>query len=410
MSQSVNLVSSTALVQTPYIVVKIGNYEFGAYNEEAVGSKKYPNYIKSLTIEKINGQVNKYTLNITYVITEQDDPNFFEKVFASVATTRRIYFTYGDLSNSNYIYRNEQAIITGVNSSFSVDSSSISYVVNAVSDGVLSSTGSYSFIAPQKKVKPSDEIKRILKDKKYGLQDLFTGMRDLDLVDRYLIPGNDIEVELDSKTNMSVLDYIQYLVSSMTPNATNSIARDSFYIINFIDDTTGEFGGPYFKVCQVDKRKQYPEAYELYIGYPTSNCVYNFRVNNNENYSIYYNYQNELHPEKYVRRINNLGEWEDIYAPVLSSGTNTFKTEENDKTWWTKVTQYPISVSLDIRGLLRPAILMSYVRLYVMFFGRLHINSGIYVVTKQVDTVDESGYRTTLNMTRISDDESMNIV
>ena len=407
---NVNLLSSSALVQTPYITVKIGKYEFGCYNEKAVGSKKYPNYIKSLQIEKINGQVNKYMLQINYVITEQDDPNYFEKVFSSVSDTRRIVFTYGDLSNSNYLYREEEAIITNINSSFSVESSSISYTVNAVSSGILAKSGAYPFIAPQEKVKPSDEIKKLLKNKMYGLQDLFTGMRDMDLVNRYLIPGNDLAVQLESKLNYSVLEYLQYLVSCMTPDLNSSVSKNTFYVMNFIDDTSGIFGGPYFKITPVDKRQQYPEAYDLYIGYPTANAVTSFRVQNNENYSIYYNYQNELHPEKYVRRINTLGEWEDIYAPVVSSGTDTFETDENDRTWWTKITQYPINISLDIRGLLRPAILMSYVRLYVLFFGRLHINSGIYIVTKQVDNIDESGYRTSLNLTRISSDESMEIL
>ena len=78
---AVSLISSSTLVQTPYIKVKIGDYEFGCYNEEAIGSRKFPNYIKSLTINKINGQVNNYSLTINYIITEQDDPNFFEKSF-----------------------------------------------------------------------------------------------------------------------------------------------------------------------------------------------------------------------------------------------------------------------------------------------------------------------------------------
>lgn len=40
-----SLVSSPSLVQTPVIHVKIGNYEFGVYDEEAAGYAKYPNYI-----------------------------------------------------------------------------------------------------------------------------------------------------------------------------------------------------------------------------------------------------------------------------------------------------------------------------------------------------------------------------
>lgn len=39
------------------------------------------------------------------------------------------------------------------------------------------------------------------------------------------------------------------------------------------------------------------------------------------------------------------------------------------KSWWTQVTQFPIQATLVIKGLLRPAILMTYVRLNVVFYG-----------------------------------------
>lgn len=409
---AVSLVSSTALVQTPYITVTIGNYEFGCYNTKAYGSDKFPNYIKSLEITKINGRVNQYSLRIEYPINESNDPNFFERVFASVSIERSILFTYGDLSAKNYIYKKEQAIITKVSSDFGTDSAVISYNVSAVSTGTLGLSGSYPFIAPGYKVKPSDVIKKILKqNSKYGLQDLFTGMRNMSLVNQYnLIPGNDVAVIIETKTNVTVLDYIQYLVSCMKPSVTgDSVISSSFYVMTFVDDTTDIFGGAYFKIVQVNRDTQYPDAYELYVGYPASNAVRNFKVDNSENYSIYYNYQNKLHPEKYVQRINYLGEIEDVFAPILSSGNSSYKTTEAEKSWWSKVSQYPIAVSLEIKGLLRPAILMSYVRLYVLFFGRTHINSGIYIITKQVDTVNESGYSTTLNMIRVASDDSIPI-
>ena len=73
--------------------------------------------------------------------------------------------------------------------------------------------------------------------------------------------------------------------------------------------------------------------------------------------------------------------------------------------YWTKITEYPISAVITLKGLLRPAILMTRVRLNVYFFGKKHISSGLYIVTKQVDRIDMNGYRTTLNLTRIRGDE-----
>ena len=104
----------------------MGTYTFGIFDSKtkSKGAKdkngfystyqvKYPDYIQSLTVTKINGQVNQYVLNITYPITQFDDPNFFEKVFSSISNTRKIIFSYGDAAVPSYAYKNEEAIKRG---------------------------------------------------------------------------------------------------------------------------------------------------------------------------------------------------------------------------------------------------------------------------------------------------------
>lgn len=68
------------------------------------------------------------------------------------------------------------------------------------------------------------------------------------------------------------------------------------------------------------------------------------------------------------------------------------------------MTQFPISVSITLQGLLRPTILMSYVHLNTLFYGRKHISSGYYIITKQTDTIDAGGFKTTLKLTRVAGD------
>ena len=100
MSNNVNLLSSLSRVETPFVKVVIGDYVFGVAmksnivvnGNQVVQGNTYPNYIESLEIEKINGVVNNYTLSIRYAITQDDDPNFFNKVFSSVSKTRAITF------------------------------------------------------------------------------------------------------------------------------------------------------------------------------------------------------------------------------------------------------------------------------------------------------------------------------
>ena len=49
-----------------------------------------------------------------YAITENDDPNFIDKVLSTVSRSRKITLTYGDATIPGYMYRNEEAIILNV--------------------------------------------------------------------------------------------------------------------------------------------------------------------------------------------------------------------------------------------------------------------------------------------------------
>ena len=416
-----SLLSSQARIQVPWVKVTIGEYTFGVFDDETKAwgkdsagfytqfSIQYPQYIQTLEVTKINGQVNKYTLVIDYPITQFDDPNFFEKVFSSVSRSRKIIFTYGDAENPAYIYKNEEAIITQINQVFSLQNSKITYTVSAVSSAALYTDGSITVPATGKKVKPSEEIKNLFRRNK-SLQDTFTGMKVADLDN--LIAGDDMPVEIESKQNISAIDYINYLTGCMIPVGSSPGMSKDIYILTIYDDsiTSADRGksknGPYFKVSKVSTVMSRSDAYEIDIGINTTTIVREFSIDEQKNYSIYYEYQNLVHPENYVRRINSDGEWEDVYAPTSMAKTGSYDTKASDIVWWTKATQFPISAKIQIQGLLRPATLMQYVRLNVVFpGGNKHISSGLYIVTKQVDNIGPNGYATNLSLTRISGTE-----
>ena len=65
------------------------------------------------------------------------------------------------------------------------------------------------------------------------------------------------------------------------------------------------------------------------------------------------------------------------------------------------MTQFPITATLTLKGLVRPTLLMDYIKVNVLFYGRKHIATGTYVITKQEDMINESGYRTTLTLLRV---------
>lgn len=215
---------------------------------------QYPNYVQKLNIVKINGQVNQYTLSIAYPVKVGDDPNFFEKIFSSISSNRKITFTYGDATMPSYTYKDEEAMITGIQQTFNLESSRIDYTIKAISSCALGSLGAFTFMNSGKK-KPSDEIKRVLRANEYGLKNLFTGMNDSNISS--LIAGDDKAVSLDTKTNISPLDYISYLVSCMIPASTSqSLLSNEMYIMTIHDDTVYDklyngdapTTGSYFKV------------------------------------------------------------------------------------------------------------------------------------------------------------------
>ena len=422
--QSINLLSNTSRVETPFIKVTIGPYTFGVYDKVSsngydasgvytINKIKYPNYVQRLNVEKINCVVNKYTLELSYAITEADDPNFFYKVFSSVSQTRKIIFSYGDLSAPTFCYRDEEALILRVKQRMSASSAVIKYTVTAISMGSKLSVGAFNFttsdwVGPHK---VSTLIRKLLYTEVYGLLDVFYGMSDSSLVAvEGLIPDDDITVDVKAQTNISPIDYLLYLVNSMRASKSSGMLKDAFYSLVVMDDVSGKFKGPYFKIVKVSKAKDMPLAYDLDIGYPSQNIVTEFEVEDDDGYTIFYNFREKLDADNHIQRINDRGELEEVYAPILGTENAQREITEAEKTWWTKVTEFPIKARITIKGLLRPAILMSHVRLNVYFYGRKHLSSGLYIVTKQVDNVGEQGFRTTLSLLRVGKADELDII
>lgn len=415
---SINLLSTTARVESPCIKIKIGDYVFGQYTNtqkysiDNYGvhkhvSESFPNIVNSLEVEKVNGTVNTYTIGLEYAISPGEDPNKVDKILSSVSTTRKIVITYGDYSTPQFIYKEEEALITKVSTSLNIISSCISYTITAVSSATLLSVGSNNF--PKRIAKPSDVIYEILYNEKYGLLDVFYGMRNKQRVKQLgLIASDDKSVTIEAKTNISILDYLDYLVSCMTSlgDPTNSLTDQTKYTFVVVDDFTGALEGPYFKVNKVANNVQTTSGlytYEIDIGYPTAQIVTNFSVDTDDAYTLLYEYSEKIQQDNYSYRIDNNGNADYIYSPTLLQSP-MYRPTQSELNWWSKVTQYPISATVTLKGLLRPAILMTYVKLNVYFSGRKHDSSGVYIITRQRDQISSSGYRTTLSLTRIQGD------
>lgn len=406
-----SIVSSKNHVEVPFIIVKIGKYTFGHCSKperprlSQVFKIEYPNYMESLNITKINGAVNTYVLTMTYAITENDDPNRLEKVFSSVSNSRMITLSYGDWNAPSFIYKEEEAIITRLTTKVNLKNSTIQYVINCTSNALSLTACTGSF--PAKRAKPSDEIKRLLNNKNYRLLEIFPGMKKSDISN--FIDGSDKTVQLEAKPSIGILEYISYLVSCMVWIGDSSAdLKTSCYFWSVYDDVSNQYGGTYFKVVRVAANTSTSLSYNTYevdIGYPTDANVMDFQINNDDSWSLLYNYAGDIQLPQYSYHIDDTGTIVQEETSVLTKSRRTFNVDEATRNWWSLVTQFPITATLTIKGLLRPAMLMSYVKVNTYFYGHKHTSSGLYIITKQEDSINSAGYKTTLSLTRVGGDE-----
>lgn len=409
MAKAANLVSIPTLVQSPFIIANIGGVTFGTFSGNYRTNATYPNYMESMSVTKVNGTVNTYTLNFHYQVATGQDPNLLDKIFSRATKDRRIILHYGDWMAPNYIYKEEQCIITNVTTRLNMSSSSLDYTLQCTSDAIGLNSTQFNF--PARNAKPSDVILQLLSNSKYGLKDVFTGMRNKNVVlSKNLIASNDKKVQLVAQNNTTILNYLNYLVGCMVDNKTpeeNKLST-SKYFLTINDDYNNDLGGTYFKVSEVSANAAVYNAtdtYELDINYPGDNFVTEFSLNNDQSWAILYEYAGDVKQEEYTYNIRDDGTIETLSSPSLLTSSLTNAKSAYKTQWWSYMTEFPITATLTLKGLTRPSMLMTYVKLNVWFAGgQKHISSGTYIITKQTDSITSAGYTTTLTLLRVGGD------
>lgn len=405
-----NLTTIPTLVESPFIIVTIGGHTFGSFNNgtySATGlhSKvEFPNYMKSLSITKINGTVNTYTIVFSYQVAYGEDPNRLDKIFSRATKDRKITLSYGDWNSPSFIYKEETGIITNITSTLNLSNSSIDYTIKCTSDAIGLTASTFTF--PAKTAKGSDILAGLVSNVKYGLSNVFTGMRDKNKVLKSgLIASDDKTISIPMQRNVSPLEYMNLVVNSMTSANGDTT---STYMLTIHDDVNNEYGGTYFTVDKVEYNTPNflpADTYELNVNFPEDNFITQFSVTNDQSWAILYEYADKVDKQQYSYRLNNSGEVIATHAPSLVRRSNG-QTSQASTNWWAKMTGFPIQVTLTLKGLTRPSILMNYVKLNVWFHGgQKHISSGLYIIIKQEDKIDNSGYKTTLTMLRVGDDK-----
>lgn len=360
--------------------------------------------MKSLSINKVNGTVNTYTVVFSYQVAYGEDPNKLDKIFSNATKDRKMTVSYGDWNSPSFIYREETGIITSITSSLNMANSAIEYTVKCTSDAIGLTASSFTF--PARTAKGSDILMGLVSNVKYGLSNIFTGMKDKNKVlQSGLIASDDRAVSIPMQKQVTPLEYMNIVVKSMTSVNDD---KNSTYMLTIHDDVNNEYGGTYFSVDKVEYNTPNflpADTYELDVNFPADNFITQFSVTNDQSWAILYEYAEKVDKQQYSYRVNNSGEVVATYSPTLVRGSNG-QPSQASVNWWSKMTGFPIQVTLTLRGLTRPSILMTYVKLNVWFHGgQKHISSGLYIITKQEDRIDSGGYKTTLTMLRVGDDK-----
>lgn len=396
------------VVEAPFITVKIGDYTFGCYknslkNGKTVANVNAPNYTSSISIVKINGAVNQYSIQMEYGITQFSDPNYIDKVLSTVSGTRKILISYGDCNEPSFVYKDEEAIITSVTSDIDFSSARIVYHIEAVSTSNL--TRSIVRNWPRVVAKPSSILRKIVLDNSFGIKEIFVGMQQENILEtQHLIASDDQTVEIEAQQNMNVFDYMNYLTSCMVSISDPK----AIYVLTVYDTVAPPMNGTYFTVTKINSdisKNNNTKAFEVDVGYPTDTFVTSFQLNNDNAWSILYDYSQKQIQSNIIYQIDDEGKLIARNNNKLIQNRNKGKVDKQMEQWWKRVTEFPVRATLVIKGLLRPAQLMQYVKINSYFYGQKYIASGLYIITKQVDTIDQRGYRTKLELLRIAGDK-----
>ena len=378
------------VISVPFVKVKFGGVEFGLTDKKNSYTKVLASdFVTSLNVKKYgSGAVNTYTLNLKYVISPGSDPNYVDQVISS-ATNRKIYFSYGDLSEPSYTYRDEEAIITSIKPKVDYKKNTITYSITATSSSVISYSVKKSFEATRDK--PSNVLLTVLYDPNNGLLDIFRGMLNRDeVLGNKWIPVDDVVVDIAEKTNVSPIDYVLYLVSLMKSDSNN------YYTLKIVD---GGDGGqlPYFMAVSTAMRDK-SQMMVLTVGYPGSIPIYDLNIDENTSTALMVEYRDKLDDGIY-KDYSFRGDLTEsnYYSDQVVDGTPS----ANLKNWWEKMEAFPLNASVTTDGLYVPAEIVQSVYLDIYFFGKRYNHSGEYMIIGQEDNISQSGYFTTLSLMRI---------
>jgi len=369
-------------IEAPFVQLTIGGYEFG------VKSAKDTNYIIGLNVVRTNGSMNEYTIYLVHQISPGRNPNFIDELLAA-NSYEKIKIRYGD-AMSNVIFEDNSALLIGSSVNFNLSGYCITYEIKATSSVISTATHKLSY--PTKTDKGSNIIRDLLADASTGLGDIYPNMKNANYVSKNnLIPQNDKVITVEAVSNVNPLNYLKTVVATMQSAISDT---SNYYLV---------LGDNDFKIYEIDSLNlSYDSSlYEVNINYPDDNQVYNFNCNTDFAWPLAYDFNGNISTYNYTLDHNGMIDTSYSRNPNLLDFTSSQQTNISNN-WWKNVTEFPITATLECRGLLSPLLLMTYIKVNCWYYGQQRLTSGVYIVTSQQDVLTGSGYRTILSLLRVA--------
>ena len=393
-----NLMSFPNLVEAPFIQVTLNGYIIGGYNHKY---DKYPNFITNMEVDKINGRINTYSITLVHQVRAGEDPNVIDTLLSRTGIRNKIKIMYGDSAYGAY-FKEDEAYIIDVTYNEDINSSQITYVIKALSS--LGSLQEAYFDFPEVKSKPSSEIIRLLyknsaTSKK--LLDSLGGMKnEQETLSKGLIPTDDAEVTIPGMKDASLNDRLNQLVSYMY----DPVSPTSSYFMAFEDDAQDK---AFFKIKKVTSNSNASDTstvakncYYLDVGYPGNSYLTSFSIQNDVYWPMYFKYSDSI--SNYDYNIDYSGKLIKKTVNPLTISEKYDKFDVKLANWWKLVTNYPITATVTIKGLMKPVSLIENIYVYAQFYGKKDMASGLYSIIEQHDRIGNGGYTTTLQLLRVS--------
>lgn len=389
-----------------WIRFKVGSLDIDTSSQNLYGN--HANYMLSLeNVKNGSGCVNSFTVSIAYVPKFGDDPDLIDKALSFSDRKCTLQYGYGvdDFHTDEYVgqildysveIRNNMLYytITGYSSITPLIDSKLSF--DAIDSTADSESRRPTVVAKNAIEKYLTEYK--ISDYKVVVDD---NVKDL------------AEDSIEAASDISLFDYVSSILKlardETQPNTEEVELNERITYTYTISDYNNS-SGKSINITKIDPSEE--QSIKIIFNWmdKNDNLVIDFKTDFSGAILLNRNYvtQDGVSVDKYT--INEKGEAEKVTTKVKESSYTSGSTSDKDASstsyTWAEAVQHSYTATLSLVGIPCEIPLGTIIEVVPLIYGKPHHTQGRYMVTKTTDTLDSSGFRTTLEMFKLNAEET----